>query len=218
MPALFGKFAHVSPKIPDPTEMRGLTHAEACVRLQAEGMNELPAARSRDIPVIALEVVREPMFLLLLVAGVIYLLLGDVSDALMLLGFVCMVMGITIYQKLKTERVLTTGPHAELGKIDKALQVLNNETTPLQISCNIELILVNRSWQLNIFSSLNNRNSALWCVACGALTFLLLTVHLPFLREIFHFAPLIPYQLALSFAAGLCSVLWFELLKLIRRH
>jgi len=69
-------------------------------------MNELPTAKSRDIPAIALEVVQEPMFLLLLVAGVIYFLLGDVSDALMLLGFVCMVMGITIYQERKTERVL----------------------------------------------------------------------------------------------------------------
>ncbi|MFZ1810271.1 MAG: HAD-IC family P-type ATPase, partial [Candidatus Nitrotoga sp.] len=96
----------MSQKIPAPTDMRGLTHAEARRRLQAEGMNELPAAKSRDIPAIALEVVREPMFLLLLVAGVIYLLLGDVSDALMLLGFVCMVMGITIYQERKTERVL----------------------------------------------------------------------------------------------------------------
>ncbi len=96
----------MSPKIPDPTDMRGLTHAEAHQRLQAEGKNELPAARSRNIPAIALEAVREPMFLLLLVAGVIYLLLGDVSDALMLLGFVCMVIGITIYQKLRTERVL----------------------------------------------------------------------------------------------------------------
>ena len=96
----------MSPKIPDPTDIRGLTHTEARRRLHAEGMNELPAARSRDIPAIALEVVREPMFLLLLVAGVIYLLLGDVSDALMLLGFVCVVMGITIYQERKTERVL----------------------------------------------------------------------------------------------------------------
>ena len=106
MPALFGKFARVSTKIPDPTDIRGLTHAEARRRLQAEGMNELPTARSRNIPAIALEVVREPMFLLLWVAGAIYLLLGDVSDALMLLGFVCMVMGITIYQERKTERVL----------------------------------------------------------------------------------------------------------------
>jgi Ca2+-transporting ATPase len=55
---------------------------------------------------IAWEVVREPMFLLLVVAGAIYLLLGEVSDALMLLGFVCVVMAITIYQQNKTERVL----------------------------------------------------------------------------------------------------------------
>jgi Ca2+-transporting ATPase len=90
----------------DPTDMHGLTQAEARRRLHAEGMNELPAAGSRDIPAIALEVIREPMFLLLLVAGVIYLLLGEISDALMLLGFVCAVMGITIYQEHKTERVL----------------------------------------------------------------------------------------------------------------
>jgi len=83
---------------------------------------------------------------------------------------------------------------------------------------NLGLILVNRSWQLNIFSSLNSRNSALWWLVSGALSFLLLTLHLAFLREIFYFAPLTPYQLTLSFATGLCSVLWFELLKLIRRH
>jgi len=83
---------------------------------------------------------------------------------------------------------------------------------------NLGLILVNRSWQLNLLSSLNSPNSALWWVVGGALSFLLLTLHLPFLREIFHFAPLTPYPLALSFTAGLCSVFWFELLKLIRRN
>ncbi len=86
--------------------MHGLSKAEAQARLRAEGANELPTAGQRNIQVIALEVLREPMFLLLVVAGAIYLLLGDVSDALVLLGFVFMVMGITIYQEYKTERVL----------------------------------------------------------------------------------------------------------------
>jgi Ca2+-transporting ATPase len=85
---------------------RGLTQAEAHERLQAEGLNELPSARRRDIPAIVLEVMREPMFLLLVCAGAIYLLLGDAGDALMLLGFVFVVMGITIFQEYKTERVL----------------------------------------------------------------------------------------------------------------
>jgi len=88
------------------SELPGLSHGEALSRLRAEGYNELPMTRRRDIPAIALEVLREPMFLLLVSAGVIYLLLGDVSDALMLLGFVFAVMGITIYQEYRTERVL----------------------------------------------------------------------------------------------------------------
>ena len=96
----------MSQETSDPTDMQGLTQAEARRRLHTDGMNELPVADSRDIPAIALEVIREPMFLLLLVAGMIYLLLGEISDALMLLGFVCAVMGITIYQEHKTERVL----------------------------------------------------------------------------------------------------------------
>lgn len=84
----------------------GLSYAEATARLKLEGANELPVTGKRNLFGIALEVLREPMFLLLVVAGGIYLLLGDVSDALMLLGFVCVVMFITIYQEYKTERVL----------------------------------------------------------------------------------------------------------------
>lgn len=100
------KSAHANTNLPFLTEIQGLTQAEAWKRLQAEGKNELPSTRGRSITAIALGVIREPMFLLLLVAGVIYLLLGDVSDALMLLFFVCIVMGITIFQERKTERVL----------------------------------------------------------------------------------------------------------------
>src|SRR3972149_3144470 len=46
------------------------------------------------------------MFLLLVGGGILYLLLGDVEEALMLLGFVFVVMGITLYQERRTERAL----------------------------------------------------------------------------------------------------------------
>ncbi len=46
------------------------------------------------------------MFLLLVAAGTLYLFLGDIREALMLLSFVFVVMGITFYQERKTERVL----------------------------------------------------------------------------------------------------------------
>jgi len=53
-----------------------------------------------------LEVVREPMFLLLVACGLLYLMMGEPTDALMLLGFVFVVMGITIFQERRTERTL----------------------------------------------------------------------------------------------------------------
>jgi Ca2+-transporting ATPase len=84
----------------------GLSAVEAARRLQSEGPNELPSAERRTTFVIAWEVVREPMFLLLVVAGTLYLFLGDFREALVLLGSILVVMGITIYQQRRTERAL----------------------------------------------------------------------------------------------------------------
>ena len=85
---------------------RGLSEEEAAARLREWGYNEIPTAKKRSIFAIALEVLRQPMFLLLVGGGAIYLILGDVQEALMLLGFVFVVMGITLYQERKTERAL----------------------------------------------------------------------------------------------------------------
>ncbi|MBI4848518.1 MAG: cation-translocating P-type ATPase [Nitrospirae bacterium] len=90
----------------DITTVSGLSEANAAQSLKQEGYNELPSAKERSIFAIAFEVIREPMFLLLIAGGAIYLLLGDVREAVMLLGFVFIVMGITLYQERKTERAL----------------------------------------------------------------------------------------------------------------
>ncbi len=84
----------------------GLTSAEAARKLAEEGPNELPSAKKRGNLRIALDVMREPMFLLLVGCGVIYIAIGDLQEALMLLAFVFFVMGITLYQERKTERAL----------------------------------------------------------------------------------------------------------------
>ena len=90
----------------DISRFPGLFETEAANRLKKEGYNELPSSKNRSIFAIALDVVKEPMFLLLIAGGVIYLLLGDIQEAFMLLGFVFIVMGITLYQERKTERAL----------------------------------------------------------------------------------------------------------------
>lgn len=84
----------------------GLTSQEAARILGEEGPNELPSSRQRGDLRIALDVIREPMFLLLVACGAIYLMIGDMQEALMLLAFVFFVMGITLYQERKTERAL----------------------------------------------------------------------------------------------------------------
>ncbi len=84
----------------------GLTEAEAQRRLREEGYNELPTARKRSTIAIALGILREPMLLLLVISGGIYLAIGDPEDALMLLAFVFVIIGITLYQERKTERAL----------------------------------------------------------------------------------------------------------------
>jgi len=86
--------------------LTGLSDSEAVQALKKYGFNELPAASKRGIFKLIFEVVCEPMFILLLSCGIIYFILGDVHEALMLLGFVFVVMGITIYQEGKAERAI----------------------------------------------------------------------------------------------------------------
>lgn len=84
----------------------GLKNSEVEERLKTEGYNELPSSKKRNVFTIAIEVVKEPMFLLLVACGVLYLLLGDIKEAMLLLGFVFVIMGITFLQERKTERAL----------------------------------------------------------------------------------------------------------------
>jgi Ca2+-transporting ATPase len=89
-----------------PPGLTGLSETEARARLAAEGPNELPQPDRRTPLRIVLEVLREPMLALLLGGGVIYLLLGDLKEALILLVFAMLSIGITVVQETRTERVL----------------------------------------------------------------------------------------------------------------
>ncbi len=85
----------------------GLSSKEASAKLSRNGYNELPSQKKRNIFTLLFEVLKEPMLLLLLAAGLIYLFLGELSDSLMLLVAILVVIGITLYQEHKTERALT---------------------------------------------------------------------------------------------------------------
>ena len=84
----------------------GLSSAAAAARLQSDGYNELPAVEPRGVFRIIFEVVRQPMFALLIAGGLIYLLLGDRMEAILLLAFASLSVLITIVQESRSERVL----------------------------------------------------------------------------------------------------------------
>ena len=81
----------------EPQNNSGLTESEAAYKLLADGPNELPTSRPLNALRLLWDFVSEPMFLLLVACGAIYLVLGDTNEALMLLGFVCIVIGITFF-------------------------------------------------------------------------------------------------------------------------
>ena len=84
----------------------GLSATEAARRLALEGPNLLPGSAPKTTFAIVRDVVTEPMFLMLLAAGGIYLALGDRAEAIFLLSSVLVVIGITLVQERKTQRAL----------------------------------------------------------------------------------------------------------------
>jgi Ca2+-transporting ATPase len=88
------------------TSDEGLNATEAAQRLREDGPNALPGDQQRNLWAIARDTLAEPMFLLLLAAGVLYVVLGDLQEGLILFGFVLLVLALTLYQEGKTEHAL----------------------------------------------------------------------------------------------------------------
>jgi Ca2+-transporting ATPase len=86
--------------------IKGLSSEEVVSRQKLNGFNELPSSKPKSVFSIILQVIREPMFLLLVACGTLYMWLGDTGEGLMLLSSVIIIIIITFYQEKKTERAL----------------------------------------------------------------------------------------------------------------
>lgn len=113
-------------------KMTGLTQAEVLERQTRDGLNELPSQGRRGGLDIFVGVLKEPMFLLLIACGALYLLSGQFQEAVMLLGFVFVIIGITFYQERKTERALEalkelSSPRAYVIRDGKKMRIAGRE-------------------------------------------------------------------------------------------
>ncbi len=120
----------------DPVSIdKGLSSQEAAQLLQQYGPNTLPSGQRRTGLSIILETVREPMFLLLLAAGTLYLIFGELQEGLILFGFVLVTIGLTLYQEGKTERAIEalrdlTSPRALVIRNGERVRVAGREVVP----------------------------------------------------------------------------------------
>lgn len=118
----------------------GLTDAEVANRQQSDGFNELPRPDRRTVPAIVVEVLREPMLSLLLAGGLVYLLLGDMKEALILLVFATLSVTITVVQESRTEKVLEalrdlTSPRALVIRNGKRVRIAGRDVVRGDIVC-----------------------------------------------------------------------------------
>jgi len=114
---------------------KGLSSAEAAQRIKTLGFNELPTSHSKNILLIALEVIKEPMFILLISCGSLYLLLGDYTEGLILLCWVFVIIFITFFQHQKTEKALNalkklSSPRALVIRDEKEIRIAGREVVP----------------------------------------------------------------------------------------
>ena len=86
-------------------DLQGLSSAEARQRLAQDGPNSLPLGRQHMLGLL-FHTLREPMFLLLLGAAVLYMVQGDWQEGMALLLMAALTVGLALFQEGRTERAL----------------------------------------------------------------------------------------------------------------
>lgn len=113
----------------------GITENKASELLKRYGFNELPSAKSKSVGRIAFEVIKEPMFILLISCGSVYLLLGDYLEGNSLLCSVSVIIFISFYQHRKTENSLAalrqlSSPRALVIRDGAEIRIAGREVVP----------------------------------------------------------------------------------------
>lgn len=114
------------------TPPAGLGAEEAARRLAADGPNALPGGERRSALAIVAATLREPMFGLLLAAGVLYLVFGDLQEGLTLFGCVIAMLVLTLVQEGRSERAIDalrdlSSPRALVIRDGQALRIAGRE-------------------------------------------------------------------------------------------
>lgn len=123
------------PQPPQAPHGSGLSALEAARRLAQFGRNELPPPARRGIGRIVLGVLREPTFLLIAVAAVVYLGIGGLGEGLLLAGFAVVTIGLVVAQEYRSENALDAlralaAPSAQVLRDGQVRRIAAREVVP----------------------------------------------------------------------------------------
>ncbi|KJU72656.1 cation-translocating P-type ATPase [Clostridium baratii] len=115
--------------------MKGLTNEEVKLAREKFGSNVLIKEKKENFLMKILEVIKEPMFLLLMIAAIIYFILGEPKDGSIMLIFVFGVISIEVIQEWKTDKTLKalknlSAPHIEVIRNSERTLINSEELVP----------------------------------------------------------------------------------------
>ncbi|MEG2018239.1 MAG: HAD-IC family P-type ATPase, partial [Clostridium sp.] len=113
----------------------GLTTEEAHELQKKFGKNQLTPEKKKNFFMKILHILSEPMFILLIVAAVIYFILGEPRDGAIMLIFVIGIISIDIIQEWKTDKTLNalkelSAPHVKVVRDGKETVILSADLVP----------------------------------------------------------------------------------------
>lgn len=119
----------------DTTRATGLTLSEVHDRQQQYGKNELTSQKKQNFFFKLLHILGEPMFLLLIIAAVIYFILGEPRDGAVMLVFVIGMISIDVIQEWKTDKTLNalrdlSAPHIRVIRDGQEQQIASADLVP----------------------------------------------------------------------------------------
>lgn len=116
-------------------ELKGLTSKEVKELQEKYGKNELSLEKHKPFIFKIFEILCEPMFILLIIASLIYFVLGEPRDGIIMLIFVIAIIMIDIIQEWKTDKTLKalkdlSQPKVKVLRNGKKVEILSSNLVP----------------------------------------------------------------------------------------
>jgi Ca2+-transporting ATPase len=89
-----------------PNHLKGLNNDEVLTSQKLYGYNSIKANHKNSWYILLFDILKEPMLLLLIAVSVIYVIVGNYSEALVMLGAIIAVSGISFYQDNRSKKAL----------------------------------------------------------------------------------------------------------------